>query len=209
MWGLRETDRRGRKIEEFITRHDLNMNNGAPTRIWCETESAIDLSMCLPQLDAEMHWSVLNSPGDSDHCPIITKYNENEEDYNIAGYWNVKKAIWDLYQSSDAWRNLPGHVEEVDNAELIGDLYNRITAAATEAIRQTQYTQYYSKSWWSEELKQSKRRRQVFYQEYRRNKTMVNFILWRRNRAQHKLLVKKYKRKLEEICRNTQSNHRR
>ena len=57
----------------------------------------------------------------------------------------MKKAIWDLYQSSDAFRNLPGHVEGVDNAELIGDLYNRITAAAIEAIHQTQYIQYYPK----------------------------------------------------------------
>ena len=148
------------------------MNNGAPTRIWYGTESAIDLAMCSPQLDSEMHWSV-----DSDHCPIIIKYNENEEDHTIEGHWNMEKAIWDPYQSSDAWRNLPGHVEGVDNAELIGDLYNRITAAATEDIPQTQYTQYYPKSWWSEELKQSKRRREVFYQQYRRNKTMVNLIL--------------------------------
>ena len=84
MSGSRETDGRGRKIKEFITSHDLNiMNNGAPTRIWYGTESAIDLAMCSPQLDSAMHWPVQNSPGDSDHCPIIIKYNVNKKDHNV------------------------------------------------------------------------------------------------------------------------------
>ena len=193
LWGSTNTDGRGREIEAFITQQGLNiMNNGAPTRILYNTESAIDLSICSPEIDPDFNWTVLSSPGDSDHCPIIITYDEAREE-GAAEVWNIKRARWDVYETSEVWNNLPDCQRET-NSDLITDIYERIAAAASEAIPQYQRSKYYPKPWWNEELKQSKHRREQFYQQYRRNKSNINLILWRRTRAQHKALLKKYKR---------------
>ena len=168
------------------------MNNEAPTRILYNTESALDLSICSPIVDTDFNWTVLSSPGDSDHCPIIITYNE-VRDENTTGGWDIKRARWDLYETSEVWNNL-ADCQQASDSDLLTDLYERITAAASEAIPQYQHSKYYPKPWWNEELKQSKHRRKQFYQQYRRSRTNINLILWRKTRAQHKALVKKYKR---------------
>ena len=92
LWESMDTDGRGRTIEAFTVDHSLNiMNNGAPTRILYDTESAIDLSICSPQLEVELQCSVLTSPGDNDHCLIIIAYDEREDDRD-SGYWEIKRA---------------------------------------------------------------------------------------------------------------------
>ena len=209
LWGSEVTDARGRQVEVFIEQHNLSlMNNGAPTRILYDQESAIDLSLCSPQLSADLLWTVLSSPGDSDHCPIVISYQEARE-IDTSERWKVKSARWDIYEKSDAWRNLP-QIRQVANTELIDDLYDRINAAAKEAIPQSIYSKYFPKPWWNDELKNSKERRETFYQQYRRNKTQTNLIIWRRSRAQHKQLVKKCKREswmefVEKLNRKTPS----
>ena len=55
------------------------INNGSPTWLLYETESAIDLSVFSPQIEAEFQWSVLASPVDSDHCPIVIVYEEKRQ----------------------------------------------------------------------------------------------------------------------------------
>ena len=80
LWGSNHTDSRGRLVEAFLGQHDINiMNNGALTRILYDTESSIDLTVCLPQLETDLHWTVLNSPGDSDHGPRLITYDEVTE----------------------------------------------------------------------------------------------------------------------------------
>ena len=44
LWGSATVDARGREVKQFINNHNINiMNNGAPTRISYDTETAIDL----------------------------------------------------------------------------------------------------------------------------------------------------------------------
>ena len=96
MWGSENTDCRGRQIEAFVEQRNINiMNNGAPTRILYETEIAIDVSLCSPQIDADFHWTVLTSPGDSDHCPIVITYDEDTR-LEVTDNWNIRKAKWDV-----------------------------------------------------------------------------------------------------------------
>ena len=78
--GAQRTGVRGREVEAFLLQYELNvMNNGAPSRILYEVESAIDLSLCTPQLEADYMWTVLSLPDDSDHFPIVITYNETKQ----------------------------------------------------------------------------------------------------------------------------------
>ena len=191
LWGSADTDNREREIEALVTQHDLNiMNNWTPTRILYDTESAIYLSLCSSEIEADLHWNVLSWPGDSDHCPIVIY----DETVNFNRHrWDIRMARWDIYQTVNCWTTLPLQLRG-RNDELIQDFYDRLAAAASEAISIIQQNKFYPKPWWNQELKQLKERRERFYQQYRRNRTPTNLILWRRNRALHKKLVMKHKR---------------
>ena len=192
---------RGREVEQFIAHNNINvMNNGAPTRIVDQAESAIDLLLCSPQLDTDLQWSVLSSPGGSDHCPIIISYNYTQ--IQTFQYWCIKKARWGIYETSASWTEL-STTPEGDNNNLTNDFYNRLTYAATEAIPKTELTKYLPKPWWSTELKELKIRRERFYQQYRRNRTITNLILWRKTKPQHKQLIKKHKQDSWAVYRDT------
>ena len=70
-WGCRNTDNRGVILERIVTDKNLCvLNNGAPTRIGYNSESAIDITICTATLTPLIDWTVSASPGDSDHCPI-------------------------------------------------------------------------------------------------------------------------------------------
>ena len=153
LWGCRETKARGREIENFIITNNLNiLNNGAPTRISHETETAIDLSICSPQLDTDFHWSVSNSPGDSDHCYILITYEDPTNDIETTN-WNIKQARWDIYRTSTAWNTLLD-TAITSNEDLTTDLHQRLLVASIEAIPQFQCSKYYPKPWWNKELKE-------------------------------------------------------
>ena len=198
LWGSRVSNRRGREVERVALENGVHiMNDGTPTRIGYQSETAIDLSLCSPELNAYFQWSFFSSPGGSDYCAIIIRYGE-EEGATGKSCWNMKQANWDIFRGSDAWKTLPEE-DNRDCAVSLADFYERMATACKEAIPQSKHTRYYPKPWWTPELTLSKQKRERNYQQYRHNKTMENLLRWKRNRAEHKKLVKKSKR-LERIC---------
>ena len=102
LWGSATVDVRGREVEHFINNHKINiMNNGSPTRISYDTQTAIDLTMCSANLEADLPWSISTSPGDSDHCPIFVAYEETQQGNDpTQKRWKIRETLWDLYESS-------------------------------------------------------------------------------------------------------------
>ena len=67
------------------------------------------------------------SLSDSDHCPIVLSCEEEGNDANQPNktVWKVKNALWDIYETSSAWDNLPIDVRD-DGGEGIAEMYKRI-----------------------------------------------------------------------------------
>ena len=80
-------------MERFIDNHNINiMNNGAPTRILYNTESAIDLTMCSSILEANLHWNIEASPRRSVHCSIFIAYEGARQDEgNNTNRWKIRE----------------------------------------------------------------------------------------------------------------------
>ena len=171
------------------------MNNGAPTCIVGNPETAIDLTICTAAIEACFHWRVSESPGDSDHCPIFITYEDerNSPAGDDSNNWSIKGALWKFYESSTAWDDIP---RELGNncEELVVDIYRRIEQTSSEAIPRKEGGRLYPRPWWNNEVKESKMRRERLYQEYRRDKTEAKLITWKRSHAQHKRLIKKSKK---------------
>ena len=106
-WGCKNTDNRGTIPEKIIRDKNLCiLNNGAPTRIGYNSESAIDITICSAALTPLIDWSVSTSPGDSDHCPIQKKImKQNTAHIAQTVSWNYKKADWLIFSNDKVWGN--------------------------------------------------------------------------------------------------------
>ncbi|KAK2586112.1 hypothetical protein KPH14_008390 [Odynerus spinipes] len=85
MWGSYKKDKRGKIIEKMsdVTNIAL-LNDLSPIQfnISNGTSSAIDLSLCSPQLMPKLSWVTLDSLYDSDHYPISITIPEQRTSYN-------------------------------------------------------------------------------------------------------------------------------
>lgn len=149
LWGCRETSNKGKTLENFCNSNNLNiLNNGAPTRILYNTESAIDISICSPVLQPIIEWSVYTSPGGCDHCPIIVSLpNVHPNNTEATDRYNVRHANWDVYSDSSAWNNIPDDIIG-DNNQLIEDLMLFYQAADASIPKYTPSI-FYPKPWWT------------------------------------------------------------
>ena len=170
--------------------NNLNaLNDDSPTRIANNSETAIDLSLCSPSLSLNFDWSVFQSPLDSNHCSIIIETQDRPSDPPLPfTSWNLKQADWLKFSSATAWQYLP--VVDVNNIYLISDLYERFTLACEESILKCIASKFYSRPWWSDEVKASKQRREIFYQTYRRTQPIADIIRWTQARAEHKSKIR-------------------
>ena len=193
LWGDRAADARGNVIHSFLMTNNLNiLNSGQSTRISYGTESAIDLTICSPILQSELVWSALSSPGSSDHCPIITTVLCPNRTDNSSETWKMSEAQWDQYSRNPVWNNLP-NLNRMDENSAIEDFYTRIETACNASIPRTRNGRFYPKPWWCDRVKNSRNRREIYYQRYRHNRTPYNIIQWKKARAEHKVLTKNMK----------------
>ena len=125
MWGSNRTDPRGIKIGNIVRDSQLDiLNEGTPTRVWDNGESAIDLSIASSILRSLITWSVFLSPGDSDHCPINITFAKRECDQTVSiKQLNTKRAYWRVYSQNSVWDELL-EVDDATNEEAPEDLYS-------------------------------------------------------------------------------------
>ena len=105
LWGSNNTDARGRIFENFLTSNNLLiLNDSRPTRVACNTETAIDVTITTPGIAANCHWDVLPSPRDSDHCPImVTLLSNRPQTPFSAPVHNTRRANWETFSSHPTW----------------------------------------------------------------------------------------------------------
>jgi len=78
-WGCARADPRGVIMANTIESLNLVLlNNGQPTRITLNSETAIKISICSPTLTPQLTWDVLPSSHGSDHNPIIINLISNQ-----------------------------------------------------------------------------------------------------------------------------------
>ena len=99
LWDSHWTDapnNRGKVVEDFLANTDtVLLNTGTPTYRNAHTlkTSAIDLTMCSPELAAELQWSALDDTHGSDHMPI-TLTPDTPAAATPPNFFNFKKADW-------------------------------------------------------------------------------------------------------------------
>ena len=73
LWGCKDTNDKGRLIEDFVTEHDLVLpNDKSSTYLHPATGSysSLDLTICSPGIFSDFTWKVCDYLHGSDHFPI-------------------------------------------------------------------------------------------------------------------------------------------
>ena len=148
-WENRHTDSRGRVIEQYIDRQQLNMlNNGAPTHI---SGTASDLTITFPKVTPHCGWQEYESVLNSDHFPIIPTIAIPPSQTEPGNNFNYKKANWQEYSLDKVWKKLPGEEQRITVDTLVENFYTRLYTAAENHIPRYILRRHYPKPWWSGE----------------------------------------------------------
>ena len=194
LWGCDTTDARGRLLENaLIDCRLIVLNNGTPTRISYQSESAIDLTIASPRLTPDIEWSVSASPEDSDHCPILISLLDSRPLSSERFTWNLKRANWPLYSHHAAWETLDA-LRALPYEQQLPRFTDLLLLISTECIPQFRLGRFFPKPYWTRALTESRLLRERLYRRYRRNRSLHNATLWKRARAQHRALLKREKR---------------
>ena len=195
-WTSQLLDGLGRQVEDFLSAHNLvTLNNNQPTHFSLahNTESAIDLSLCSPELGTWFDWSVDSDVHCSDHYPIsITTTFNHQGTTSFVPHWNLKKAEWEKF--SELCNNI--QLEHEDNSDqYISGITQAISTAATQTIPKTKPPRNKpSVPWWSPEIRRAIAKRKRPFKAYFRNRTEENLIIRNRERAKTQRIIRTAKR---------------
>lgn len=137
LWGNKSNNSLGDKIEKFIEDHDLCLlNDKSFTYLHPATGSlsAVDLSICSPNLLMDFSWEVHNDQCGSDHFPIFITINQSLPKDKVPN-WNLRKANWTEFASL-CHEQITG--EKFENADDVILLFSQLLIdIANKAIPKT------------------------------------------------------------------------
>ena len=198
MWGrnIRVPDDRGEIVERFLdTNHLVLLNTGENTHFSLahNSESAIDLSICSPQIAALFDWIVDTDVHHSDHYLIKLCTTFRSDDDATSAFiprWNLKKADWAKFQEFCAVDHEQFHSPE----QGITFLTNTILSAANNSIPTTTPPGRKRVPWWSSEVARALAKRKRAFRRYLRLRDEESLILRNRERAKCRRIIREAKK---------------
>nr|AMS38373.1 hypothetical protein [Bactrocera tryoni] len=199
LWGSPIANKRGKCIEDALLSSNLIcLNNGSATHFSTHsTFSHVDLTMCTDTLATECEWSILDHLHGSDHFPIVLKLHlgSTTKNHKINKVFKTDYADWEKFQT---------HCEINGNNTPISDNPNQESARLTKIIRSAANVSIphtkptaSSKSvpWWNKEIAELRAKKQTAWYEYKRARSLVNLISFRKANALFRRSAKQAKRK--------------
>ena len=199
MWARNITvsDQRGDIIERFLDIQQLVLLNKGDSTFFSlsyNTESAIDLSICSPQICNLFEWSVDCDIHHSDHYPIKIQTTFDSHSDSVTSFlsrWNLRKADWTKFQQ---FCNIE-HEQFLSPEQGITFLTNTILSAAKESVPSTSpSTRRKAVPWWSPEVARAIARRKRAFRSYLQNRDNAHLIIRNQERARCKRIIRQAKR---------------
>lgn len=175
IWGSEHIDRNGSYIVNMLD--DLNLcllNTGSPTRRPRpnQSRSAVDLTICSPELASLMTWTTSGNTYGSDHYPIVFPFPKGSiqapKRKPVIKY-KLDDADWSAYNMAlkDNLKNIPVAIDAENSVEYMNYFSQAVTAAADETIPiKKDPKQRISPPWWDRECTLAVRKRknaETFY----------------------------------------------
>jgi len=188
------TDQKGKVVESVLENFDLCLlNDGSPTYLHPATGSltAIDLSICTPDIFMDFNWSVHENLCGSDHFPIFIDAVQAIPDEQIPK-WKLHKANWAEFANLCSSIN-PQAFDEKEDA--IASFTQILYDIATETIPKSSANPHKKHNpWFNDECKKATKHRIKALKQFKRRPTPQNLNKYRQARARARKIIKKNKR---------------
>lgn len=160
-WDPKRQNARGREINKVIEKHGLTtLNDGQITFIHSATRneqnstSAIDVTICSPELAAKLDWQIINDQHSSDHFPIKIGTSSSNSCKQQRPRWKIEEADWKNFEA------VLENLIHPDNEYTTDQITDAIKKAATASIPKTSKLAHpKSVPWWNERTKAAVRSR--------------------------------------------------
>ena len=102
VWGCRDINPRRKIIEDFLSDENLCLFFDDTTTYLhpaSGSATAIDISLCDPDLNLDYTWRVNKDLCSSDHYPIFIESNNSAVEERVQ-HWRLHRADWEAFQQS-------------------------------------------------------------------------------------------------------------
>lgn len=183
LWGSRRTDRRGRRIENWLERDNISLlNTGSPTHMdaTSHTFSAIDLTITSSNILSDLTWNVSD-----DHFPIIIEFNKEQRARNAPKRWIIEKANWSRFAETLT----PPDVTDVSSVTqaILNSAEDSIPKTSGNITKRTV-------PWWNTEVHHLIRQKKSALNRFKRHPNIENLIAFKKARAEAKRKILESKR---------------
>ena len=196
LWGGQSTTPKGRIVEDFINRSNLClMNDGSFTYLHpgYGTYTAIDLTICDPNIFLDFSWQVSKDLCGSDHFPIFIE-SVRPQPHDSMPNWILRKANWGLFAHlceekiiPEAFENITDPVQEFIN--ILIDIAEKTIPKST-GKRLKKY-----RPWFDEKCKETITDRKKALHTFNTNPTSENLNSFRIFRAKARRTIRTNKKK--------------
>ena len=194
IWGSPDINERGRKISDFLDRHQLCLyNNKSPTYLHPATGTLthLDLSICHPSLLLDYSWRVFDDLCGSDHFPVVLE-NLGAPISDHIPRWKLHKANWDKFQSLSLQTLTTDKVKNCTDSLLY--FTSQVLEIAEECIPKSS-ANHSKKTFFDEECNNAIKARKTALRRFKNNPTNANLNAYRQLRARARRTIKLSKKK--------------
>ena len=194
VWGCRDTDQKGRIVEDVINRNNLLLyNNKSYTYLHpgTGTYSAIDLTLADASIFLDYSWKVHDDTCGSDHFPIILENSGHELDDKIPR-WNLRRAKWDEFKNSCILKLKSDANDTVE--DNITYFSKTLISIAEESIPRTSSNKKHNKSWFNDDCKTAIRSRKAALRKFNLQPSAENLNNFKIHRAKTRRVIKTSKK---------------
>ena len=192
LWGDYSHNGRGEMIFKMVEESTITvLNSGEPTHFHVQTGSmtAIDLSICSPDINLDFKWEVGYTLRGSDHYPIALQ-TVLSEPQSCAPKWCLSRADWETYRVSCTLDQSVWDFNNVD--EAVEHFLSRLHLAASTSIPRTSGIFHRRPTpWWNHECWLGRRATRRAYARLRAQPTSealrINFL---GTRARYRRILK-------------------
>ena len=216
MWGCRDINPRGRIIEDFLSEENLCIFNDDTTTYLhpaSGSATAIDLSLCDPDLYLDYTWRVNEDLCSSDHYPIFIESNNSIVEERVQ-HWRLHRADWEAFQQS-CGESLT--ISQFENEEGVDDPIALFTAKlhniADKSIPKTSTVpKKLDKPWFDEGCRKAIDKRKKSLQKFKKHPTRQNLDGYKKDYAKARRTISEAKRQswrayVSTLNNNTSAKH--
>ena len=190
IWGCKQTNPKGNKIENLINKNDLCLlNQKEPTYINASngSTSAIDLTLCDPTSFLDYTWKTHKDTCGSDHYPIIINTNNNIQ--NHTPRWNVNKADWTTF------KQLCTEQLTEDNIQTMESFTETLISISTKSIPKNSPPGKKNRPWFNSECKKAIKDRKAALRKFEKQLTTCNCNKYKQLRTKTRKTINEAKKK--------------